>query len=53
MTDEEKAEYLANYPLGFGGPQPVADAVRYLLGPSGNWISGAVLNVSGGRWRGI
>lgn len=53
MTDEEKTEYLANHPLGFGGPQPVADAVRYLLRPSGDWISGTVLNVSGGRWRGI
>lgn len=53
MTDEEKARYLATYPLGFGGPQPVADAVRFLLRPSGNWISGAILNVSGGRWRGM
>lgn len=53
MSAEEQAEYLADHPLGFGGPQPVADAVRYLLAPSGDWISGAVLNVSGGRWRGI
>lgn len=53
MSAEEKAEYLANHPLGFGGSQPVADAVRYLLASSGDWISGAVLNVSGGRWRGI
>ncbi len=53
MTEEEKAAYAAAQPLGLGGPQPVADAVRYLLGPSGNWTSGAVLNVSGGRLRGM
>lgn len=53
MTEEERAAYLATYPLGFGGPQPVADAVRFLLRPSGNWMSGAIMNVSGGRWRGM
>ena len=44
--------YLDAYPLGVGGPQPVADAVKYLLGDSGNWVSGAVMNVSGGFIRG-
>lgn len=53
MTEEEARAYLQSFPLGFGGPQPVADAVRYLLGPSADWISGAVLNVSGGRVRGL
>lgn len=53
MTEIEKARYLADYPLGFGGPQPVADAVQFLLRPSGDWISGAVMNVTGGRLRGI
>lgn len=53
MTPEERRSYLANHPLGFGGPQPVAEAVTYLIKPSGDWVSGAVLNVSGGRWRGI
>ena len=53
MTEEERAAYLATYPLGLGGPQPVADAVRFLLRPSGNWMSGAIMNVSGGRWRGM
>ena len=31
---------------------PVAHAVAHLLGPGGDWISGAVLNVSGGYIRG-
>jgi NAD(P)-dependent dehydrogenase (short-subunit alcohol dehydrogenase family) len=52
MQDDEKRDYLAAYPLGLGGPQPVADAVAYLLEPSGDWISGAVLNVTGGGLRG-
>jgi 3-oxoacyl-[acyl-carrier protein] reductase len=52
MKDEHVGPYLAAHPLGFGGPQPAADAVSYLLGRSGDWVSGAVLNVSGGRLRG-
>ena len=53
MAEEEAQAYLRSFPLGFGGPQPVADAVRFLLGPSGDWLSGVVLNVSGGRVRGM
>ena len=48
---EYKEQYHSNFPLGWGGPQPVADAVIYLLGDSGKWISGAVMNVSGGFIR--
>jgi 3-oxoacyl-[acyl-carrier protein] reductase len=44
--------YVDQHPLGTGGPQPVADAVKYLLDDSGSWISGAVMNVSGGFIRG-
>jgi NAD(P)-dependent dehydrogenase (short-subunit alcohol dehydrogenase family) len=51
--DAEKEAYLARHPLGFGGPQPIADGVLYLLGSSGNWTSGAALNISGGNFRGI
>ncbi len=52
MLPEEREEYDRTHPLGVGGPQPVADCVRYLLRASGNWVSGAVMNVTGGGWRG-
>ena len=50
--EAEERDYLQRYPLGFGGPQPVADAVCYLLDDSGDWISGVVMNVTGGLLRG-
>jgi len=52
MTSEELADYRETHPLGEGGVEPVAHAVGYLLGSGGDWISGSILNVSGGRWRG-
>ena len=52
MTERQRTGYLEQFPLGLGGPQPIADACLYLARGSGNWISGAVLNVSGGWVRG-
>ncbi len=52
MSNEERATYRRQYPLGEGGTQPVVEACLYLLGPGGAWISGSVLNISGGRMRG-
>ncbi len=49
---DEAERYAQDFPLGTGGPQPVADAVKYLLDDSGSWISGVVMNVSGGFIRG-
>ncbi|MCR2762477.1 SDR family oxidoreductase [Microbacterium sp. zg.B48] len=46
------ANYQRSHPLGFGGPDPVAHMVSHLLGPGGDWVSGAVMNVSGGYLRG-
>jgi NAD(P)-dependent dehydrogenase (short-subunit alcohol dehydrogenase family) len=51
MTPDEAAVETAQ-PLGIGGPEPVAHACLYLARTSGDWLSGSVLNVSGGRWRG-
>lgn len=53
FTEERARAYLSTHPLGFGGPQPTADGVAYLLDSSGDWISGTVLNISGGDHRGI
>lgn len=52
MPAGELDEYRKDFPLREGGPQPVADAVDYLLSESGSWISGTVMNVTGGFWRG-
>lgn len=52
MDPSDVPAYLVNHPLGFGGPQPLVDATHYLLDSSGDWVSGAILNVSGGRLRG-
>ena len=51
MRQAEIDAYNAQQTLGMGGPQPVADAVCYLLDDSGRWISGTALNVTGGLWR--
>ena len=52
MTEADIAMENALYPLGLGGPEPAAQACLYLAGNGGNWVSGTVLNVSGGRWQG-
>jgi NAD(P)-dependent dehydrogenase (short-subunit alcohol dehydrogenase family) len=52
MTSSQLKAYEALYPLGVVGPEPVAHACGYLIGPGGDWLSGTVLNVSGGGWRG-
>ena len=53
LSEAERNLYGLAFPLGTGGPQPIADAVRFLLRSSGDWISGAVLNISGGLLRGV
>jgi NAD(P)-dependent dehydrogenase (short-subunit alcohol dehydrogenase family) len=52
MTEAELEADHVNFPIRIQGAQPVADACLYLAGPGGSWISGTVLNVSGGRWHG-
>lgn len=53
MLPTEREELERKFPLGTVGPGPIADAVRYLLDSSGDWLSGVVLNISGGQLRGI
>ena len=49
---EERAARERAAPLGLGGPEPIAHMVAHLLGSGGAWISGAILNVSGGGTKG-
>ncbi len=53
MTPEERTTHERDFPLGIVGPEPVAQACLYLAAESGDWVSGSVLNVSGGWWRGF
>jgi NAD(P)-dependent dehydrogenase (short-subunit alcohol dehydrogenase family) len=52
MSEEQVREHDVAFPLGIGGPEPIARMVSHLLGPGGDWISGSILNVSGGEWKG-
>lgn len=53
ITDDRRAHLLSITPLGrVGEAADVADAVRYLAGDSGRFVTGAVLPVSGGLGMG-
>ncbi len=52
IDPEELATFEDELPLGVGGPEPVAHACLYLARSSGDWVSGSVMNVSGGWVRG-
>jgi NAD(P)-dependent dehydrogenase (short-subunit alcohol dehydrogenase family) len=51
MTEDDRIAQ-AQFPLSPAGPDPIAHACLYLARASGDWISGSLLNVSGGRVRG-
>ncbi|NPV57271.1 MAG: SDR family oxidoreductase [Anaerolineae bacterium] len=46
--DAQRARVEQMHPLGFGEPEDVANAVAFLLAPSGRWITGSTLVVDGG-----
>jgi 3-oxoacyl-[acyl-carrier protein] reductase len=49
LSDKVKEEYIANIPLKRAGtPEDIAEAVLFLISPSASYITGVVLNVSGG-----
>ena len=50
-SPEYAARRLAEYPLGAGQPEDVAEAVRYLASPAARWVSGTVLYLGGGHRR--
>ena len=43
------ANFVAFYPLGFGRPEDVADAVEFLSSDRARWITGQEIVVDGGR----
>jgi len=51
LSDEQRGALLQQIPLGkLGQPQDVAAAVAYLASPSGNYVTGTVLHVTGGMY---
>ena len=48
-TPEQIEARRARYPLGFGRPEQVADAIDFLLGDASSWITGQCLVVDGGH----
>ena len=51
LTEDQRAAMASQIPLGrIGKPEEVAAAVGFLIGPGGDYITGEVLNVSGGLY---
>lgn len=48
--EEGIAEIAENIPLGVGKPKDVAQAVHYLVSPSGSYLTGTTIDVNGGLY---
>ena len=49
LSDKVKEEYIANIPLQRAGtPEDIAEVVCFLISPAASYITGTVINVSGG-----
>lgn len=48
LTPEQVARIEAAHPLGFGTPEDVAGAVKFLLSEDSRWITGTTLMIDGG-----
>lgn len=49
LSAEQLAKTRAEYPLGFGTPDAVADAIAFLLSEESRWITGQTLVCDGGH----
>lgn len=49
LTPEFLQALERDHPLGFGTPTDIANAIAFLLAPTGRWITGTVMVVDGGR----
>ncbi len=51
MNDKAREEMISHIPMKrIGTPAEIASAVLYLIGSSGSYITGTILNVSGGLY---
>ncbi len=48
MTEAQWQGYVAQYPMGIGRPEDVANAVAFLLSEAARWINGIGLVIDGG-----
>lgn len=49
LSDKVKEDYISNIPLNRAGtPEDIAEVVRFLISPAASYITGTVINVSGG-----
>ena len=48
LTEEDIKRDEAKYPLGYGRPEDVANAVIYLLSDASRWMTGMTLKLDGG-----
>lgn len=53
LTDEQKAEYSKNIPLGrMGSADDIANSVKFLVSDEANYITGTTIHVNGGLFTG-
>lgn len=49
MTPEQRAGVEADYPLGLGRPEDVANAIAFFVGDDSRWVTGTSLVLDGGH----